>query len=455
MRIYLAMGLFLMGLYLSAQDLKYSPKRTTFWDHETQQPITILNDSTYVYGLDLQLKQIPKLDLDDSSLNNMAVAHIHGKTYLYDYAGGVVVEYSNQSFTRHDKSFTHKNQYYSAHFVHDNQIYLLGGYGLFTTKNILTRYDFKAREWFLVETSGDIPEFITTNVFQVIGDQLYFINSNFKSPNLTEHIDEAVYVLDLNQFTLKKLGLLEDLNSVYSTESDLTNYYLNSLNNHTLLLTKIDEPAKLINFKANTLSEVELSPQFHTRSKILYYDPEEQSYTIATTNSGNERLYYLTINSQDLVQKTLTTHALYKTDFKSYTELAIYIGALLAFIGFGFIGFKSYKNLNKLKINLRNKSIKLKGKHLDQLKKEEVDLLLYLAQHPNYIEFSDLMIQLGYKGNYDALKRTRKVLFNDLHDQLIPYLGDRTKALFIIKKSKDDKRYKVIKLNPDLVVIKH
>ncbi|MBS3739709.1 MAG: hypothetical protein KGY51_12065 [Psychroflexus sp.] len=455
MRIYLAMGLFLMGLYLSAQDLKYSPKRTTFWDHETQQPITILNDSTYVYGLDLQLKQIPKLDLDDSSLNNMAVAHIHGKTYLYDFAGGVVVEYSNQSFTRHDKSFTHKNQYYSVHFVHDNQIYLLGGYGLFTTKNILTRYDFKAREWFLVETSGDIPEFITTNVFQVIGDQLYFVNSNFKSPNLTEQIDEAVYVLDLNQFTLKKLGLLEDLNSVYSTGSDLTSYNVNSLNNHTLLLTKIDEPAKLINFKANTLSEVELSPQFHTRSKILYYNPEEQSYTIATTNSGNERLYYLTINSQDLVQKTLTTHALYKTDFKSYTELAIYIGALLAFIVFGFIGFKSYKNLNKLKINLRNKSIKLKGKHLNQLKKEEVDLLLYLAQHPNYIEFSDLMIQLGYKGNYDALKRTRKVLFNDLHDQLIPYLGDRTKALFIIKKSKDDKRYKVIKLNPDLVVIKH
>lgn len=44
----------------------------------------------------------------------------------------------------------HKNQYCGSSFQYNNEIYLFAGYGLFTHKNILTRYDFKLKEWYLV-----------------------------------------------------------------------------------------------------------------------------------------------------------------------------------------------------------------------------------------------------------------------------------------------------------------
>jgi hypothetical protein len=448
------LGLILMGLKLSAQEFKFSPNRTTFWDYETQQPITILNDSTYLYGLDLQLKQIPDLDIDDSSLSRMAVAHLQGKTYLYDGAGGVVVEYVNQSFTRHDKSFTHKNQYGSISFIHNGSIYLLGGYGLFTTKNILTRYDFKAREWFLVETTGDKPNYIASKFSKIIGEQLYFINTKFKTTNLFQKSNYSIYVLDLNQLNFKKLGEIPDDSSLYLSNANLSGYTVNQLIDDKLLLTKNEEASMLINFKTNTLSEVKLTPEFNRGSRILHYNPEQQSYTIATTNSGNKKLYYRTIHSQDLVHKTLTTQALYKSQQEQTTDILSYTGFVLALLGLSVMGVKRYREFKKIKIRLASKTITYKGQLITDFTAEELELLFFLAKHKGFIEFSDLMHQLNYQGSYETLKKKRKIVFDQLQNKVKLHLGSQASTLFIIKKSIKDKRYKVIKLNPVLIKVK-
>ncbi|SHE96804.1 hypothetical protein SAMN05444278_11057 [Psychroflexus salarius] len=454
MRFYIVIGVLLISLTLSAQEFKFSPKRTTFWDYETQQPVTILNDSTYLYGLDPQLKQIPDLDIDDSSLSRMAVAHLQGKTYLYDGAGGVVVEYSNHRFTRHDKSFTHKNQYFSIPFIHNGSIYLLGGYGLFTTKNILTRYDFKAREWFLVETSGDKPKFIIANLFQSIDDQLYFINLKERDKQYNTPLNYEIYTLDLTQLRFKKLGDIPDASPLYLSKENLLSYTINGLNDYQLLLTKTNQTAKLINFKANTLSEVKLLPKFHTGSQILHYNPEQQSYTIATTSSGDRKLYYKTINSQDLVQETLTTQALYKSQQEQTTKILSYTGVILVLLGLSVIGVKRYREFKKLKIRLASKSITYRGQLITNFTADELELLLFLAKHKGFIEFSDLMQQLDYQGSYDTLKKKRKILFDELLNKMRLHIGDQAEQLFIIEKSIEDKRYKVIKLNPKLIVLK-
>jgi len=454
MRFYIVIGVLLMGFNLSAQEFKFSPNRTTFWDYENQQPITILNDSTYLYGLDLQLKHIPDLDIDDSSLSRMAVAYLEGNTYLYDGAGGVVVEYANQSFTRHDKSFTHKNQYGSIHFIHNGSIYLLGGYGLFTTKNILTRYDFKAREWFLVETTGDTPNYIESKVSKIIGDQLYFINTKFKKTNLSEKSNYSIYVLDLNQLDVKKLGEIPDDSPLYLSNANLSGYTVNQLSDDKLLLTKNEEARKLINFKTNTLSEVKLTPEFNSGSRILHYNPEQQSYTIATTNSGNKKLHYRTIHSQDLVQKTLTSQALYKSQQEQTIDILSYTGFVLALLGLSVMGVKQYREFKKIKIRLASKTITYKGQLITNFTAEELELLFFLAKHRRFIEFSDLMQQLDYQGSYDILKKKRKILFDELLNKMRLHIGDQAEQLFIIEKSIKDKRYKVIKLNPKLIVLK-
>jgi hypothetical protein len=234
----------------------------------------------------------------------------------------------------------------------------------------------------------------------------------------------------------------------------LSGYTVNQLSDDKLLLTKNEEARKLINFKTNTLSEVKLTTEFNSGSRILHYNPEQQSYTIATTNSGNKKLHYRTIHSQDLVQKTLTTQVLYKSQQEQTTDILSYTGFVLALLGLSVMGVKQYREFKKIKIRLASKTITYKGQLITNFTTEELELLFFLAKHKRFIEFSDLMHQLNYQGSYEALKKKRKIVFNELLIKIRAILGDRGNTLFIIKKSKEDKRYRVVKLNPDLVVIK-
>ncbi|MGB2088279.1 MAG: hypothetical protein ACPHVL_06520, partial [Psychroflexus salarius] len=261
-------------------------------------------------------------------------------------------------------------------------------------------------------------------------------------------------VLDLNQLDVKKLGEIPDDSPLYLSNANLSGYTVNQLIDDKLLLTKNEKASKLINFKTNTLSEVKLIPEFNNGSRILHYNPEQQSYTIATTNSGNKKLYYRTIYSQDLVQKRLTTQALYKSQQEQTTKILSYTGVILVLLGLSVIGVKRYREFKKLKIRLASKTITYKGQLITNFTADELELLLFLAKHRGFIEFSDLMQQLDYQGSYDTLKKKRKILFDELLNKMRLHIGDEAEQLFIIEKSIEDKRYKVIKLNPKLIVLK-
>lgn len=63
-----------------------------------------------------------------------------GRVFLRDSVGNV---------TRIDNSFEHKNQFGHGSWVDplDGKLYAFGGYGLFTTKSIITRFSPKTKEW--------------------------------------------------------------------------------------------------------------------------------------------------------------------------------------------------------------------------------------------------------------------------------------------------------------------
>jgi hypothetical protein len=86
--------------------------------------------------------------------------HIKGKNYFVHTGCGTVFEFRNDSIIRIDNSFEHKSQFMASTFVYKDEIYYFGGYGLFTFKNILTKFDFKTKEWELVKyfNYNRIPE---------------------------------------------------------------------------------------------------------------------------------------------------------------------------------------------------------------------------------------------------------------------------------------------------------
>ena len=58
--------------------------------------------------------------------------------------------------------------------------YDFGGYGLFTFKNILTKYDFKTREWELVKYSdyNNIPEPSVITSYSIHYTKLYEVSAS-------------------------------------------------------------------------------------------------------------------------------------------------------------------------------------------------------------------------------------------------------------------------------------
>lgn len=292
---------------------------TQFWDYETQQPIIILSDSVYLIGKDLSPRKIKPLDLDKSHLNRLVPTRIKNKTYLFDSAGRIVLEYENQGFKRIDQSFSHKNQYGSAYFTYQNKVYLLGGYGLFTFKNILIAYDFDSNEWFLKKTSGDVPKDIFTSIFSVVGDKLYFIDTG--SMHTKDTHEDVVYALNLNTFEFEYLGK-------FLLDKKLN--FRNRLHDGRVISFD-DDTSFILDFENNTIKQVITPSRLHPDTKFLKYDPNEDTYTLSTKSFGNNEIRFENVAAQNLDYKTISSEPLYQSDGKSLRQGIIYGGILVVF----------------------------------------------------------------------------------------------------------------------------
>ena len=119
-----------------------------------------------------------------------------GFYYLFQLKG--------DSAIRLDRSSYHGANFNSYFFSWQNTIYLLGGYGFFTTHNNLISFNKNNREWNKVNTGGNGPEFIHGISFRN-NNKIYSFN-NFKAGNNVSKdvLDSSLYVLDLTTMVWQK-----------------------------------------------------------------------------------------------------------------------------------------------------------------------------------------------------------------------------------------------------------
>ena len=80
------------------------------------------------------------------AINNYVFLENNSKGYLMHSSGGILYQFDGTKFDRLDDSFIFNSQYQSFPFLHNNNIYNFGGYGLFTFKNILTYFNLSKKE---------------------------------------------------------------------------------------------------------------------------------------------------------------------------------------------------------------------------------------------------------------------------------------------------------------------
>ena len=155
-------------------------------------------------------KPIPKsLNIGINTL--LPVVH-KSKTYLLYPGGGLLYSFSNGAIERIDRSFPHRNQYGGYFFSYKDNLFLIGGYGYWQTKSIITKFNFNSGDWEIVATSGQSPNGIDQGSFFIKNNKLYVFDFLTRtSNNQKEKRNDNLYVLNLETFVWNKLGVINGL----------------------------------------------------------------------------------------------------------------------------------------------------------------------------------------------------------------------------------------------------
>ena len=160
--------------------------------------------------LNLYTKSIPEsLNVRLGTLTS--VTH-NSKIYLLYPGGGLLYSFINGAIERIDRSFPHRNQYGGYFFSYKNNLYLIGGYGFWQTKSIITKFNFNNGDWEIINTTGQLPKGLDKGTYFISDDNLYvfdFLSRN--TNNQKEQTEDNLYVLNLKNFSWKKLGVINDI----------------------------------------------------------------------------------------------------------------------------------------------------------------------------------------------------------------------------------------------------
>ena len=160
------------------------------------------------------------------------------RIYLLYPGGGILYEFFNGSVNRIDTSFAQRNQYDGAFFSYNNQLYLLGGYGFWETKSIITKFNFNSGSWEYIKTNGTAPDGVSRPVFILKKDILYLFDFFERQQNQVRVKNPNLYSLDMRTLTWERGGLI---NPSFINEKNSSGDRFFNLNGKTIV-NKMESP---------------------------------------------------------------------------------------------------------------------------------------------------------------------------------------------------------------------
>jgi hypothetical protein len=418
-----------------------------FQDGKTGKPITIVNDSLIYKG---ELKNPGLLKHTDypGILNRYTHYNFNIKkhTYLVELGCGPVLEYRNDSLIRIDNSVLQNNQFGASPFIFKGQICLFGGYGLFTDKNIITRFDFTSKEWFLLNNKGeDIPSARNASISYFDKDGLYIFGGWSNKTIPTFEKDLSIWYFNFKTLQWIRLG---NYNETLLKIISKFPYYYNTFQTKSKLYLQDIESIVEIDFKNNTIRYFEnkniicnIKPYFDNNSNALVY---------LQNLNGSSQLKLETISLSDLLKKPIKTEKLYYSRWQENLLSSFYILFPL-FLLYLIFRWKNHKKGNHFVYNQSKNKLYYKSKIISNLDPLEEKIMFHLLQNTNsFIQLNQLnfIFEKENQGNFTNLIKKRDLVFSSLSVKLNAFVIRGEETLFIIQKNEVDKRIKEIKLNP-------
>ncbi len=378
--------------------------------------------------------------------------HIKEKNYLVYSGCGEVYELKNDSIIRVDKSFQHKNQFNAASFVYNNEIYFFGGYGLFTFKNILTKFDFKTKEWELVKysNSDNLPLPRDKTISFLKDDYLYIVSGITEELNKSEISSKQLF--DVWKLNLKT-KIWEKIGSLNNTDGFRLSFNENSYQSNSKFYTDFGRLMN-IDFENNEI--------IYYDDKFLFQSSHNEKY-----NTTNNEIIYATTNTDESKKKLVVSVESFKNysgkPIKTeklianpYLNFLIYLSIGIVFLGLVFFLItKKPKQKTPNSICFKSNSFYYKDKIISNLANDENELLMFLFKNKSaFLQMNELVdfISKNDSSNYNTLTKKKDLVLGGLKQKLSFILGIHEDDLFIYQKNNEDKRIKEIQLNPEYFI---
>jgi uncharacterized membrane protein len=440
-----------------AQNDKFKGETFIFQDAKTKEAIVIEHDSVYYRNTPTQFQKLKHTEYPE--IISRYISHnINGKNYFTHSGCGPVLEWRNDSLVRIDNSFLHQNQFGASTFVYKNEIYYFGGYGLFTFKNILTKYIYKSKEWMSIQTFGsEFPSLRRDANRILIGDDLYIFGGSSENPNDYYfgkiNADTFVWRLNLKTMTWHKEGVF---NTTIKTDEGYFNFQ--NKNKMYMISRGADNKFLEIDIANNFIKKYSLPSYLNIKS--CYFDESTEELVVLHFLSTIAKSKVIRLKLNPILINPIQTET-----FISHPNEKWYY-ALTILVVMSIIFYLLYKIKNKNTI-INNKSIvfdnnskqlKFKGKNIDAFDANEVKIISHLIENQKeYIPLNSLNIifeQVELSENYSSTTKRREITLNAIITKLSLITGCNESEIILYRKNPNDKRLKEIKLKDNFIIMK-
>ena len=261
---------------------------------------TLSSDSEINYTFSKYSTPLPKT-LKKIEIKSLATTILNDIVYFLYPGGGILYKYFENSIIRIDDSFAHRNQFSGFFFSHDNELYLLGGYGYWSSKNLLTKFNFQSGSWDVVTTKGVPPNNgIDQGSYIKSGNSIYVFDFFSRSANNIKEVPNPfLFEFDMAEKTWNNKGRLKENpenNSVESTILTVRIAYGESLfsmspGKNTFKVVNPKENTVSIFEKENSLSKINENSIFIGNNLVyLSKSADNLTFKIALVNLNNFKI---------------------------------------------------------------------------------------------------------------------------------------------------------------------
>lgn len=373
----------------------------------------------------------------------------NGEIYFVYRGVGEVYGLKNDTLKRIDKSFRHENQFNGNLFTHKNKIYCFGGYGLFTTKNFISYFNIKLKEWMVndIPLKYETPASRQRAYSQKIGDNFYVLSGHW-SNTIEKKVFSDVWLYSIEKNRWHRLGKLNP-NGInlehlgwFDTEQAASK------------LLRIANNIYYVDFEKNKVTTFS-SVDYHVIHHPLFDATEKYICLIVQKSQFNKNA--VVYERKELLARPVKTVDLYLIDDSNKTSFSwLYLLSILP-VSILLLVITWYRRKNKKStatISKNKGSYYLNG-HLLSEEFSVIDtevLMHFLLAEENTLEIADINRILEYdNATIDAVKKRREQSIKNIREKLALYSNIQAENVFISSQHPHDRRIKRLKLNPILL----